>query len=393
MNELSRESLAKIRYLIQGEDYSNIYYRLKQWLPAECDLFTSIQIVGSTAVWYGDDNITYKKYSEASTAEKEEIAIYLEQGKKLVMDVVGNRMQFVGSLFIIPNEDSIYWYRNEAGSVKVTLAHWGFTEKMKNQCIDVIEMLINRPRTLQPMNVTVHVDYSDGSPAAGVKFRLMMFNNVTDCETNEQGNISLGNIMSGKTFAIEDSTGKIHYDFVVTDGQAVYSFIIDYMVAYKIVVENRHGVRKAGYELSVNSKTVFTDENGQYIDKLLLDTKEKTVTVSAKDIAVPKEFVVGRCAKENNFIVVIHEEEPPTPKPEKMISIRLLDYDSKPLPCLPFVVKTSTGEILELVSDEHGVARVEAKNFTANKKNTVSFKITKEYRESLNKKENHHGKK
>lgn len=387
MKELSSQSLHKIRDIIPGENYANLRARLDQYLPKElAEMFARVSLSSASAAWFGDDNVDYKTYAQASAAEKEEIAAELENAKTQVSATLAGMMPFVDKMFVVPSADEIFWHRTPGGDMRVTLTQWGFRRKDLGQNVDIIDILINAPRTIKQVDVVIHCLYSDGGPAPEQPFDLLIFNNRKECTANEQGDYHLGLIYAGKTFAVESRDGAKHVDFTVAP-DAEYNVTFDLYTDYTVEVRNQHGDAMPGFEIRVDGAPAVTGDDGVYRPGQVLLTPAKKVTVSLPDGSAPAGYELKRDAAENAFVYEIQEKQvlppppPPPPEPEKWITVRLLDIDGKPLGGLPFTIRPKKGADINAVTDADGRARINAKELPAGMKYRVMFKVTPEYRQ------------
>lgn len=409
MKELSRQSLTSIHDVIHGQNYVNIKARLNQLLPLEyANVFSNIKLFGQSGVWCGDDNISYLNYETATSDEKEEMAIWLEECKTYVCKSLEVAMPYVNSLFIIPSQEQIFWYRNEKDEIRVTLTQWGFENKSFGSKVDVIGMLIQAPRKLIQQEVTVHIDYSDGHAASSIPFILNSFNNERQVETDDKGDFYLGKIFAGKLFSVESVDRNIHYDFTVAP-ETIYHVVFDYFANYTISIETPSGEREPDFPLVVNGKQVQTDDNGVYSGdaKLLPDTY-----IDVEVDNVHYSFELERDAEQNHFVVKINKEEPvpstplqpPTPPQpiapplppsspvEEFVTITLLDYDGKPLPNLSFQITSSKGSAIEAQTNSEGIAKINKIKLSPKDKYKIGFVVSGAYRKQLDKIRNSDGK-
>ena len=166
MQTLSKESFSKIQYVIQGQNYANIYARLVLELPeSDSSLFAKILLRGDGAEWVADDDRAYLPFASASPEEKELVAIFLEDKKQAVLKKL-HGLSYSSDLLTIPSTDQIFFCRDELGNLSVKLTQWGFKLPKDKGDIDVISVLIAKERTIVQCPVNVIVRYSDGLPAA-----------------------------------------------------------------------------------------------------------------------------------------------------------------------------------------------------------------------------------
>ena len=381
MQELSRQSLMNIHDIIHGQSYVNIKAKLDLLLPEEyANTFSKIKILGQYGIWYGKDNISYYQYSEATQQEKEEIAIWIEDCKTYVCEILRDTMPFVDSLFIIPSKEQILWYRCN-GNIRALLTQWGFQTKMSYMNVDVIGLLIQEPRTIKQQDVSIHIDYSDGLPANTTSFCLNSFNNILYKETDEDGNCYLGKIFANKVFSIENIEKTNHYDYTVEVGKSMYNVVFDYIANYSVVIENYLREPEADYSFILNGNHVQTDDNGTFYGKTIL-TKGLSISVEVDNKNYT--FELHREEDQNRFVICLDKNEIIEPQVVKdNIIISLLDIDGKPLPDLPFVIKTKKGLCIESQTNSEGKAVIERKHFSNKEKYHIYFSISEEYRKQL----------
>lgn len=402
MKEISSQSLMKIHDVIHGQNYINVKARLNQLLPTEyADAFAALNLFPSNAVWYGDDDVEYHSYKDASDTEKEEIANWLEECRNEVCSSLADTMPFVNNLFRIPSQNQIFWYKNNDGYIKVLLTQWGFENRDSGPKVDVIDMLLAAPRKLTQEDINIHIDYSDGTKAGNCPFVLHLFNNTKELSTDSEGNYHLGKLFLNKIFSIESINGVNQCDFtVVKDGK--YNVVFDYYAKYTLIIENQKGEKIPEYGMTVDDSMVKTDKEGQFDGELkLLPNKNLQINANGNNY----EFTMHREHSENVFTIVIDEEEPgiplsppevpkpipPAPPVPEYIKITLLDFDGLPLPNLPFVIKTKKGDSVNAETDENGVAEIDRSMLSEKNKYKIEFKITPVYRKELDKKKKGNG--
>lgn len=405
MKEISSQSFMKIHDVIHGQNYVNIKARLNQLLPLQyANMFAAVVMTGNMGSWYGEDNVKYYRYSDATSIEKEEIAAILEEGKSYVCSELHTVMPYVNQLFTIPSKEEIFWYKDDSGNINVMLTQWGFEPRYTGQKVDIIDMLISEPRTLSQQEVTIHVDYSDGAPASGSEFMLYLFNNMKAIKTDEKGDFYLGRLFPGKEFSVSTLDGEEKQAFTVAQG-AEYKCVFSLRTKYVIKVENEEGTPVANEKLIVEGLEAVTDKDGKYEEEVRL-YEGSVIEVKCRNQEL--EFNLSRNPEENVFIIKIKEEkpveqiieepsvsEPVEPKPQ-YIFIELLDYDKTPLPNMSFVISAQGQEPITGVTDANGISRLPRSLFDKTKKYEISYTMTSSYRENLNKqKENQkqsHGK-
>lgn len=384
MKELSRRSLTEVHDVIHGQNYVNIKARLVQFLSQEySNTFANVKFFDQVGIWYVDDDISCFRYKDASQEEKDEAAAWLEECRNYISSQLAEKMPYWSSLFVIPSDEQIFLYKNATGDTRVILSEWGFEPKGPGKKIDVIGILIDAPRLTKQEEVTIHIEYSDGTVANDVPFSLTAFNNTRTVVTNDVGDYYLGKIFAGKPFSVESTDGLNHCDFTVESGVNIYKAVFDYSAEYVISVENQYGQPKVNFPLEVNGNTVHTDESGRVSGSMKL-LPDSALAVKAND----QEFIftLNHDSRLNDFLIKVDDLQvvpPPPPPPAEYVTVTLLDFDGQPLPDLPFKVTQRRNTIFEGVTDKEGKARIKREVFGTRKRYKVRFEITDSYRQQL----------
>lgn len=376
MRELISQSLSGIRDIIPGQNYGIIKARLDQLLPKEsASSFAKVEIQGRDAMWYTENNLPYKVYSEASELEKEEIAIELEMLKETAFGKLKGEMPYWENLFVVPIQDCIYWAK-EGDKMNVVLAEWGFDIRTTEKQVNVISEIITAPRPLTQIPVVLDCKFTNDELASEYEFALLIFNNRKICKTNAEGKYSIGSLFADKTFAIEDVNGRQHQEFTVKK-DATYEPVFEVLTSYQLLVVNQDNEPLVNYSLEVNGESKETDEEGIiHVTDIILYPDSK-VTVSNQG-NILGEFELNIKPENNQFKVVVTIEKV-TPK---MVSIKLEDHKGKALPNLPFTIKTSTGSSISGTTDENGNAFFPAEMFEKGKKYSISFELSADYQKN-----------
>ena len=374
MKELSSRSLLEVHDIIHGQNYVNIKARLNQYLPADyANTFSNVNFFGSTGMWSVDDDMSLIRLKDASAEERSEAAFWLEECRNYLGENLADKMPYWKSLFSIPSEDQIFLYRNNNGEIRVVLTEWGFEPRMAGKKVDVIGILIDAPRVIKQEEVTIHIDYSDGTVASQIPFVLNSFNNTKTVSTDDNGDFFLGKIFASKSFSVERTDGLNHYDYIVEVGKSIYSAVFDYYVDYVISVENQKGEPKANYTFIVNGMDVQTDDFGQFVASLkLLPETVLRVKVVEKD----HSFKLCHDSEQNRFVVRVDDPvvlPPPPPPVVEYITVTLLDHDGTPLSDQPFQIMQKKIVVAEGVTDRDGNARIQKDMFLSGKKYKIRF--------------------
>lgn len=381
MKELSSRSLLEVHDIIHGQNYVNIKARLNQYLPEDyANTFSNVNFFGSTGMWSVDDDMSLIRLKDASAEERSEAAIWLEECRNYLGENLADKMPFWKSLFSIPSEDQIFLYRNNNGEVRVVLTEWGFEPKMAGKKVDVIGILIDAPRVIKQEEVTIHIDYSDGTIASQIQFVLNSFNNTKTVPTDDNGDFFLGKIFANKSFSVESVDGLNHYDYIVEAGTSVYTAIFDYNVDYVISVENQKGEPKANYTFVVNGMDVHTNDSGQFVGSMkLLPETVLEVKAAEQDYS----FKLCHDSEQNHFVLRINDpavQPPPPPPVVEYVTVTLLDHDGSPLSDQPFQIVQKKIVVAEGVTDSDGNARIQKDLFSSGKKYKIRFNRSESYR-------------
>lgn len=347
MKTLSKESFSKIQYVIQNQNYANVYARLVLELPSgDSALFSKILLRGDGAEWVVEDDRDYLPFSAATAEEKELIAICLEDKKKSVMKKLGN-MPFAKDLLTIPSQEQIFFCKDGMGNVSVTLAQWGFRLPRSKDDIDVISALIAKPRTLVQSQVNVLIRYSDGLPAGNESFNLLLFGSTVPFKTNEEGRFNLGRLINGKPFSISDHKGN-EKSFTVDPSIELYEVEFPVYTSYDIAVANQEGVPCSNFPLTIDGQPMTTDAEGMLrFDNVLL-TPKLTVEAAHVETNHKEIFTLARYPEENHFKFVYSE------KFFGSLDVKVRYEDGEGLPNFPLKVGMD-----EHQTDEYGILHLE----------------------------------
>ena len=392
MKEVTRQSLDKIRNIIQSENYANIKARLDQYLDKNySSMFAFIKISGNNCIWFAEDDEKYLPYSQAAATDRDEIADVLETSKPVICEALAQQMPFIAKLFTVPSRDQIYWRRDGNGDMRVLLTQWGFLNRNIGNDVDIIDMLISEPRVTAKEEVIVKVMWSDGTPAADTPFNLMIFGNTKSYTTDAEGQYCLGKLLTGKEFTVTDAEGGQAHPFIVAPG-ADYTVTFERHTAYKVIVKNQDGRAMGGFRILVNGEPVTVDENGEWECPDVLMTPNPAVTVALETGAGEQAYTLSADPDENEFVYQVEEEKPevvlPPPPPEppvkKMVTVRLLDYDGYPLSDIPFKLTAKGHKDVEGRTDANGLGLVDSSLLDDKTKYKIQFHITPEQRRRIN---------
>lgn len=392
MNILSQESFSRIEPLI-ADDYKKTYSRLKLMLGADdVDIFARVDVLPNQGKWWTDVMAQVKPFSAASALEKEQIAAYLEDGKRRISAQLAEKLPYVDTLFRIPDENQIFWYVDQAGRIRVVLSQWGFRRINQPGDVDVIEFLIAQPRTMTVVDSTIRIMWSDGNPVADTNFGLTIFNNSTNFTTDANGEHFLGKVPAGQHFEVTAQDGK-RWPFDSQEGRETYDITIDRLTSWSITVLDQDGNTIAGFPLKINGDGMATDENGKIAAHNVRLTGGDTLTVTDSEGA-EQRYALSPAAEDNNFTfrIEIEKEKPeepviPTPPapapaaPKKPVRVRILDIDGSPLDNVEVFIDQPGGTTLSAMTDADGYAEFAPDTFVDKKKSKIRFRLTKEYQQ------------
>lgn len=380
MKEISTYPIKEIQSVIPGENYANLKARLDQLCPKLSSMFASFKMDGDEGIWYGNDNTVYHSFQDASDIQKEEIAVQLEIAKQSLCDNPPERMEkYVTQLFQIPSESQILWYIDNEGHISVTLAQWGFLNRDEDSCEDIIQVLIEKDRTLTQVPVTLKFIYSNLEPATNYDFNLHIFNNEKVCKTNEDGEYHVGTLFAGKKIAVSTIDGKQSQEFFIEKGKEFIT-TINLNIAYSLTVKNQHGDLKPQYPLVIGTLPVMTDNTGVYKGEAVLEP-EAQISVTGSDDKV-YNFKLSHDSSNNDFVIEIQENVKMIPA---SFQIRLLDYDGKPLIKMPFKIYSKGILITDGITDKNGCYQLSVAGFKDKTRYQIVFEDSEEYRKSLKK--------
>lgn len=383
MKEISARPLRDIQSVIPGENYANIKARLDQLLPDMSHLFAYFKVEDDEGIWYGQDQADYKPFKDASDIEKEGIAARLEICRETLCANPPEKMEgFVAKLFAIPSESQIFWYKNEDGGLEVTLAQWGFERRSDEQQEDIIQVLIEKERPLTQVPVTLKFIFSNMEPAANFEFKLHLFNNEKVCKTDANGEYHVGTLYAGKKIAVSTIDGTQSEEFFIEKGKEFIT-TLNLTVDYTLTVKNQFGEPKSDFLLIVDGDPARTNGEGVFNSVVVLEPDSAiTVEIPEKE---SKEFKISSNPENNNFVIEVEDEKPALPPTFK---VKLLDYDGKQLPSMPFKITDGNRVMAQGVTDENGYATVNAAEFKDKSKYQIVFEDSKEYRDAQKTKRN-----
>lgn len=326
MKILSTESFKKIEPIIpMSENYSNVHARLRQRLTTEeSEFFARPDFpVPNMGSWTTDVNVPMRSYADADDMDKAQIAQYIEDMKGRILPKL-TEMKYAESLFCVPSEKQIHWYRDAGDTLHVVLDQWGFKYFRQSKSENIIDIILCMPRNIEQEDIRVRIIYSDDMPATGAVFTLHILNNEKKITTDDAGVYNIGKIYAGKTFSVSDERGK-RVDFEVEKGKSEYQAQFDLYTSYTVKVVNQYDEPLTGFELSVDDADMTTDDNGMVCcDDILLTNGRQLNVYSSKGGSCT--YVLQRDAEQNNFIYKIEEVV------RTSFTVTVVDQNEKPVP-------------------------------------------------------------
>ncbi|MCM1520075.1 MAG: hypothetical protein NC098_04760 [Lachnoclostridium sp.] len=389
MRLLSEESFSRIEPLI-ADDYKRTRSRLALLLsPQDCEVFAQVDLLPNRGKWVADVPGQLMPYSEASAAEREQIAAYLEDKKRAIAAAIGDKVPYVNDLFRIPDENQIFWFKDSTGNVRVVLSQWGFRRINAPGDVDVIEFLISQPRTMSICEVVAKGVYSDGQPYACQPITLSIFGNTSEVKTATDGTYFIGKVPMNKEFSIT-ADGQI-YDFVTSADRESYDFIVNRYTGWSVRVVGQKGESVANYPVKINGRDCMTDADGIIAADNVMMTGDDRLQVEA-EYGEPMEYTLSPVRENNDFeyrVTLPVKEEvkpplppvPPEPPVKKPVRVHLLDLDGSPLDFVDVFIDQPNGTTVTATTDADGWATFPRDTFVDKKKSKLRFKLTKEYQE------------
>ena len=363
MRVISSQSFTNVAPLVlQGNSYVNIHGRLRQKLsPEECELFAHIQMESEKngAKWLVADNLDLRTYSEADPSEKEEIAICIDEKKTAIVSKLSQEMNYISKLFQVPSEKEIFWYRDIDNKVHVILAQWGFVLNNRAKEVNIIDYILIQPRPLTQTEVTLHVDYSDGQPADNAFFKLSLFNNCKEIQTDENGDFLIGSMYAGKTFSVENEYGD-KKDFTVIKDVERYDAVFDIRTTYSVKVLNQDEQVKKNFEIIINGQSYSTDDDGVVRFENIVLVPDMSIEVSCTE-AAKCSYQICRNPEDNDFIYKIDD-------PVTAYVIRVMNQHEGLKPNFPILIDGQ-----EYMTDEGGNVSSEEMLYVPDSKVSVSL--------------------
>lgn len=164
----------------------------------------------------------------------------------------------------------------------------------------------------------------------------------------------------------------------VESNEFVYKIMVAENTAYSIQVMDQNDVIQSGYELTIDGNKALTNAEGRISAQNVAWNEGCRITVNGKD-AEPQIFTLSKDAANNNFIYRI-VTAPPIVEPEKMVRVKILDYDGTILPEIEVFIDTKNHGTVSAITDKEGYATFKASVFSDGEKAKVHFVVPKEKR-------------
>lgn len=304
MITLTQESFKQIVPLLQEQhNYVNVYGMLKDKYKLneqELETFAEVMMKSNAASWLAPEGNDYHPFTEANDEQRQRISTVLSERRELVEKKLSSRQDLLASLFVVPREEDIFWWEDDQGEMHVKLAAWGFKTLNKNHQVDIIGLIFKSYPPKKQVGITLHIDYSDGKPAAGEVFSLTMFNNTKSITTNDDGDFYCGKMFPGQKLTVADDHGQ-SFEFEVDADESVYNARFNYLTSFVVTVFDDQDTLQSGYPLLIDGQQYVTDEQGLVeVDDLLL-TPDKSITVQGSGNSTPATFTLQRDKGSNQF--------------------------------------------------------------------------------------------
>lgn len=270
---------------------------------------------------------------------------------------------FVNNILSIPNEDYLYYRRNDDGNMDILVTGWGFRnfkqstigrieedfESDKRQSVTIVfvrngSAVPNRNFFIKTPKVDVHhTTGTDGTFLIGEKITVGRF-------------IELGDVETGRMFSISVEKGKPRYELDITERTTVR------------VTVRRDGNPFPGAECKVNyngEETILTTGidgaaslavpvvPGETCSVSVEDqTKRKTIEKDGNDFVF--DFVTEQPVVEDVIEDEPQEDTPKTPEPPEPFHIKVIDSSGKPIANTAFSITQGESDTLNDTLDEKG---------------------------------------
>ena len=206
--------------------------------------------------------------------------------------------------------------------------------------------------------------------------------------TNEEGQVKGEGVLltKGRTLKVAGQNAAQQEYPLVRNAEAnefVFKILVEVTTGYSVKVIDQHDIIKTGYPLNINGNTIETNEEGKVVAQNVPWTDGQTITVGSSDGSV-QTFTISKDAESNNFVYRVTI----APPVEKMVRVKILDYDGSVLPGIEVFIDTKNHGTISAFTDEEGFATFKAADFTEGEKSKVHFVVSKEYRDKRNAEKN-----
>ena len=199
-----------------------------------------------------------------------------------VMKCFGDNSHIGERLLHVPNEDFIYYYKDEAGMIQIVLTGWGFTNRRGPSVGPSLKSI-----PVQDLGTNINIGFiRDGELVADRKFLL---STAFQAKPNEFTTSADGfyhfdlPFKKGSKFTVTDEISGKEFLLYVEADQTDYVFDITQSAPVNIKVTH-NDVPMAGKEVTLtyrgNKQTLMTDDNGNITTSFVfIDNEEVTAEV------------------------------------------------------------------------------------------------------------------
>jgi hypothetical protein len=301
---------------ILGQNYTQLYNRLKDALGEKVFLFARPDMLSQTTKWTSELPDTIKigavrSFTELSEAEKDELSDYIENAQYAIEQILQQKTdlkEIIPILFRLPNESDIKVIQTDEG-LRPIFTQWGCKTNATNSTIDPVAIAIGRPRA-DSSKVILEVQYTDGSPAVGKTYFQEYLGKETTQKTNAEGKRDMGRIKHGVSFRvydIENGQKKYLHTFTVERGGR-YLMLIPLFTEGRVRVINQKQEPIAQVSVQIvhdnTNKTLKTNELG-IIELADLEVGKEIFVCLADDSTNQTTSTIKR--ENNEFILRIFE--------------------------------------------------------------------------------------
>lgn len=226
---------------------------------------------------------------------------------------------------------------------------------------------------------TITVVNQHNEKVPGYSLKVDGANRVTDAGGQVRGDGVL--LTRGKVLKVSGPNAPMQEFPLSRDAEAnqfVFKMTVAENTSYTIQVIDQNDVVQKRYSLNIDGNKAFTNEEGKVVAHNVAWTEGRSITVGSAD-AQPEIFALDKEAANNNFTYRI-TTVPPVVEPEKVIRVKILDYDGSVLPEIEVFIDTRNSGTISAITDRDGYATFKASLLADGEKAKVHFVVPKEKR-------------